>query len=254
LARLKLAQSYFYQAYSHQGMDSKSFYHLGLVDLYLQDYKSAEECFKTVMHQGNSTADNYYNLAFTQYYLGEFAPSVDNGQKALDLYPNAPEKALCAHLLALASMSLQDENGAIKYFEIIHAFQPQDYEVLKNLLMLYLKHGEVDKVLPIAQAMLAIQPSNASILQDVYGVYLQYGRINEFYDFLHRMIFLYAHQDTVLGNLYFYQANADLFVNHKKSARTSLKMAKIYFLKALPPTDEIFQTIRNELDQLSLVK
>jgi tetratricopeptide (TPR) repeat protein len=254
LARLKLAQSYFYQAYSRQVADSKSCYHLGLVDLYLQDYKSAEECFKAAIHQGNFTADNYYNLAFTQYYLGEFAPSVDNAQKALDLYPSAPEKALCAHLLALASTTLLDENGAIKYFELIHVFQPQDYEALKYLLTLYLKHGAVDKALPIAQAMLAIQPSNASILRDVYGTYIQYGRINEFYDFLHKMIYFYAHQDMVLGNLYFYQANADLFASHKKSARTSLKMARIYFLKALPPADEIFQTIENELNQLTVTK
>ena len=254
LARLKLAQSYFYQASVHQSADSRSYYHLGLVDLYLQDYKSAEECFKTAIRQGNTTADNYYNLAFTQYTLGEIAPSVDNAEKALNLYRALPEKALCAHLLALAAMSLRDENGAIKYFELIHSFQPQDYEALKTLLTLYLKHGTVDKVLPIAQAMLAIQPSNASILQDVYGGYLQYGRVNEFYDFLHQMIFMYAHQDAVLGNLYFYQANADLLVNHKKSARTSLKMARIFFTKVLPPTDVMFQTIQNELTELTKVK
>jgi tetratricopeptide (TPR) repeat protein len=254
LARLKLAQSYFYQASIHQAADSKSYYHLGLVDLYLQDYKSAEESFKTAIQLGNNTGDNYYNLAFTQYNLGEIAPSVDNAEKALNLYRTVPEKALCAHLLALAAMSLRDENGAIKYFELIHSFQPQDYEALKTLLTLYLKHGTVDKVLPIAQAMLAIQPSNASILQDIYGVYLQYGRVNEFYDFLHQMIFMYAHQDAVLGNLYFYQANADLLVNHKKSARTSLKMARIFFTKVLPPTDEMFQIIQNKLTELTPVK
>jgi tetratricopeptide (TPR) repeat protein len=251
LARLKLAQSYFYQAYSHQVADSKSLYHLGLVDLYLQDNKGAEEAFKAAIKQGNATADNYYNLAFTQYNLNELAPSVGSAQKAFDLYPRAPEKALCAHLLALASMALKDESGSIKYFELIQSLQPQDYESLKALLALYLKHGTVEKALPIAQAMLAIAPSNVSILQDIYGSYLQYGRVNEFYDFLHKMIFLYAHQDPVLGNLYFYQANADIFVNHKKSARTSLRMAKIYYLHTLPANDQIFQTIQDELTKLS---
>jgi tetratricopeptide (TPR) repeat protein len=254
LARLKLAQSYLYQAYSHQTADSISLYHLGLVDLYLQDAKSAEECFKAAIRQGNSTADNYYNLAFTQYSQGEFAPSLDSAQKALDLYPNAPEKALCAHLLALAAIAVQDENGAIKYFGLIHAFQPQDYEALKNLLTLYLKHGEADKAMPFGQAMLAIEPNNASILRDIDDIYLQYGRVNEFYDFLHNMIFLYAHQNGVLGNLYFYQANADLYVNHKKSARTSLKMARICFQKSLLPSDGIFKTIDKELIQLSSPK
>jgi tetratricopeptide (TPR) repeat protein len=254
LSRLKLAQSYLFQATNHQAADSQSLYHLGMVDLYLQDVKSAEVCFKAVILQGNSSADNYYNLAFTQYSQGEFAPSLDNAQKALDLYPNPPEKALCAHLLALAAMALHDDNAAVKYFELIRSFQPQDYETLKSLLTLYLKQGDADKAMPLGQAMLAIAPSNASILENISDIYLQYGRVNEFYDFLHKMIFLYAHQNQVLGNLYFYQANADLFVNHKKSARTSLRMAKTYYVNALPPGDEIFKTIQTELNQLARVK
>lgn len=251
LARLKLAQSYFYQAANHQAADSKSYYHLGLVNLYLQDIKGAEACFKASLQAGNASADNYYNLAFTQYSLGELAPSVDNAQKALDLYTKVPEKALCAHLLVLASMALQDETGSIKYLEILRGFQPQDYEVLKDLLTLYVKKGMTEKAQTGAQALLAIQPDNASILQDIDGIYLQYGRVNEFYDFLHKMIFLYAHQDQVLGNLYFYQADADLFVNHKRSARTSLRMAKIYYLHSLPPTDSVFKTIEDKLKKLT---
>ncbi len=251
LARLKLAQSYFYQAANHQAADSKSYYHLGLVNLYLQDVKGAEACFKASLQAGNASADNYYNLAFTQYSLGELAPSVDSAEKALNLYTLIPEKALCAHLLVLASMALQDESGSIKYLEMIHQFQPQDYEALKDLLTLYVKKGMADKAQTDAQALLAIQPTNPAILQDIDGIYLQYGRVNEFYDFLHKMMFLYAHQDPVLGNLYFYQANADLFVNHKKSARTSLRMAKIYYLHSLPPTDDVFQVIENKLKELT---
>jgi tetratricopeptide (TPR) repeat protein len=251
LVRLKLAQSYFYQAVSHQAGDSQSLYHLGLVDLYLEDLKGAEESFKRAIQQGNRTADNYYNLAFTQYSLGEPAPSVDNAQKALDLYPNVPEKALCAHLLVLASLALRDEPGSIKYLEMIHGFQPQDYEALKDLLTLNVKRGVMDKSTTYAQALLAIQPSNASILKDIDDIYLQYGRVNELYDFLRKMIFLYTHQNEVLGNLYFYQANADIFVGHKKSARTSLHMAKIYYAHSLPPADPVFQTIQEELVKLS---
>jgi tetratricopeptide (TPR) repeat protein len=254
LARLKLAQSYLYQVYTHLAADSNSLYHLGLIDLYLQDNKDAEDCLKAALRGGRPTADNYYNLAYAQYTLGESAASLDNAQKALDLYPGAAEKTLCAHLLALASLTLGNESNAVKYFELIRSFQPQDYETLKNLLTLYLKQGQTDKALPLGQAMLATQPANASILQDINDIYLQYGRVNEFYDFLRKMIFLYAHEDQTLGNLYFYQANADLYINHKKSARTSLRMAKIYFKKALPPNDPIFQTIQKELNQLALAK
>ncbi len=251
LFRLQQAQNYYYQALSHQAMNPRSLYRMGRILLTLEEYQEAAKNLSEAIAQGYQTADSYYYLALAQSNTRELSHCVENGQKALSIYTRSEEKVSAARLVAQAYMGTGDEKSAMKYFEIVSELRPKNYLNLKSLLTLNLSHKATDKAFILAKTMLATQPKNQEIHWDIYEAYDRFKCSKEFYDFLEKMKSLYAKQDEVMGDLYFYQAKADAGARRSNEAVESLKKAKLYFSKVLKPKDKIFKTIDDQIKELN---
>jgi tetratricopeptide (TPR) repeat protein len=157
-------------------------------------------------------------------------------KKALELYHRAADKVRAAQLAGQACLAVGNETEAMKYFEIVSELRPKNYDNLKSLLGLSLRHKEMDKAAATAKTMLGGEPKSRDILADIHAAYTGAKASHEFREFLERMKGQYGKDEEVLGNLYLYQAKMESEAQKKGDALESLKRAREYYTKVLKPT------------------
>lgn len=174
----------------------------GLTYINLKEWKSAQNCFETVVKQNQEDASSWFYLANCYERQGDFITAKNAYLKVLELRPESTDtyKNLCALFI-----KLREHTNAIKYAETALKIDESDYifdfligtalmdskkfeeaivplnkalekepdkpEILNSLGTCYMALGNADKAIEIYNKVLQINPDNAVAYFNLGSVY-----------------------------------------------------------------------------------
>jgi tetratricopeptide (TPR) repeat protein len=118
----------------------------------------------------------YSNHAYSKLRGADYKAALENFEKALPIYKGLSKKKELPNLYYYAGISAQyvaDTAKAIEYYESAIAYGIKDVNAYMYLANLYLKTGERDKALKIAQKGREMDPTNQDLLITEANIYMQ---------------------------------------------------------------------------------
>ncbi|MDL2251233.1 tetratricopeptide repeat protein [Odoribacter sp. OttesenSCG-928-J03] len=243
----ELMQTNFQKAVDGNCADYLSNYVLGYINLVQEKYQESIPHFLKSIEMNKDYATSYYNLAYAYFFIDDKENALKYVKNALDLYTDQEYKSDAARMLAQIYLELNDENNAIKNYELADKINPKQYYNLRPLLDLYVKTGnkKSDKVI---KDFFDLAPTNPTIYNDLRSIYFNYDKADKLIAFYISQISALKNDKKVQGNLNFYLGQIYI-EKDKKIAKEYFLKAKKIFIKVFDKNHQVFGAIEDGIKQ-----
>lgn len=229
--------------------DYLSYYALGYISISRQKYDEGIPYLLKSIELNKKYASSYYNLAYAYLYSAERSNALTNAKLAFDLYNDQAYKADAANMIAVIYSELKDDKNSILYYEKSNEISPNNYNVLKPLLSLYVKTDD-PRAFNTRELFFNLAPDNPTIHDDLFVVYSENKKTDELIDFYKIQISKYPAKYKIIGSLYFYLGRLYHEKQQDKEAKVSFLKAKENLSKVFSPNSKVFEEIDRELKEL----
>ncbi|HEY8345190.1 MAG TPA: hypothetical protein VIL66_08390 [Bacillota bacterium] len=251
---LKLADEHYRIAWEHGVYDFKSLFFLGLNQILQKNYDQAAVLLTEALKCGEAAHPLYatanYNLAYAYLQRMEFAKGLKYAMNSYNLYQEPTDRADAARMVGILYRQLGDRSAAIKYFTTADQLTPGNYYNLMPLLELHLEDTRPAQANHIAERLFALQPASPNILSDIMTSYGRNGYSTEFINLCQHLTGIYAHNNEVLGNLYFHLGFCYYVLGKYTECRNSFLTSREHYLQCYLPNHEVFSVISDYLEHL----
>ena len=243
-----LINQYYGAANAHGQGDFLSYYVLGYIQTFEENYEAALPLFKKSIALSPDFPSAHYDLAHVHYYLDDKIEAIESARQAFILFSDSVRKADAARMVANIYSEEKIYKDAIIYYELSDSINPNNYLTTKQLIGHYLQTDN-PKLIQTREKFFAFGPLNPSIYIDLSAIYVKENRTQDLIDFFEDKVSEYRKDTKVKANLYYYSGNLYLEFDEEKAAENLTKASKL-FAKFLHPENRIFEMIDRTLMKL----
>jgi tetratricopeptide (TPR) repeat protein len=232
--------------------DAHTLGNAGELSIRVGNFENAITYMTQAISLDSSNGNLYYNLAYAYLNAGKNDMALKNLLVAMKIYKNDAQYQYDSYLMESdIYTNLAKFNEALAALDNATTINSQDYHLPLKKNNIYLKMSNFIKAQDFALELFAFGPTNPAAPQLIIENYKKYKYNSQLIDFFNTAIKKYQDNQQALGNLYFYKSEIEYQSNQKDKAISDIKMAKDYFLKVLPATEQVFQAIDDALETYS---
>ncbi len=231
--KMDSAQTLLQGVYAHDSTDTQALYYLGLVAIEKEQYKQAEQYYRTLLQQRDDVLGGYTGLGFALMGQEEYDKAISVLRQGMQLFPDEfalnqqigesyfykeqydsakvyLEKAMSLdsthtrpkRFLAFVYDNLGDQSAAEQMYKDLLKAYPNDPLFLNNLSYMYAKQGRnLDQALEMVKKALGAEPDNASYLDTMGWVYYQLGNYKKAKKYIEQALQTDSKNAEVLNHL-----------------------------------------------------
>jgi len=203
--------------------DFLSYFVIGYIYIVKEKYTEGIPYFQKSIALNKDYASSYYNLAYAYLNLNNGDSVLKYAKHSLDIDTEISYKSDAARMLGQVYASFNDDENAVKNYELADKIDSGNYYNIKLLLYLYVKTGN-PKTGETTLRFFNLEPVNPTIYNDLEEIYYNNKKEDYLMSFYKEQLEVYKDNQNVLGNLNFFLGK--MYLDSDK------KLAKDYFLKA----------------------